>query len=555
MVDRVQTEHTMVLDVQAQRMVRSLQEAEKELGDLAREFDRAQRTAKKWETVTIGAARSTKNAANQNRALSNSLRTAGYQVADIAVQMEMGTHWTRIFAQQGSQVLASFGLWGTILGAAAAAIIPLAKNMGWFGEEADEVATSLQVLKNEMDSLRFGVGTDEELKAMRDMNAAIERRNELIRRYNETDDLRIRQSLAEQAELQRDIERAAKATLDEYAEARKELERLKQEVRLKNQYWSDMLNPVDKINTQLDSMEGKLERMVKDAADMATEFWSAARANAQINAGEGGLQGQFDRESYGAGQQAFRERIQSGYTLPVDKAAGRAAGGGAEQVDEITRAIERMLPQVRRAIEDYESWGDTLKKDLGEGFMQVAESGIGSFVDMLAEGQVAWDKWAENILRDLAKMALELALLNILKMAFNGGGGAGGAVIPSAKGNVFEGGNIVPFASGGIVTGPTMFPMTNGTGLMGEAGPEAIVPLSRTSSGDLGVGAIQPNITIHNYSGLPVETRQISESETAIIIGRAVEAAEQNFVRQATTGQGAMSRAIDQGWSSKRRFA
>lgn len=57
-----------------------------------------------------------------------------------------------------------------------------------------------------------------------------------------------------------------------------------------------------------------------------------------------------------------------------------------------------------------------------------------------------------------------------------------------ANGGAFSGGNVVPFASGGVVGGPTFFPMSGGkTGLMGEAGPEAIMPLKRGSDGKLGV--------------------------------------------------------------------
>lgn len=58
----------------------------------------------------------------------------------------------------------------------------------------------------------------------------------------------------------------------------------------------------------------------------------------------------------------------------------------------------------------------------------------------------------------------------------------------SANGNVFNAGNLQAFATGGVVGSPTLFPMAGGkTGLMGEAGPEAIMPLKRGPDGRLGV--------------------------------------------------------------------
>ena len=59
----------------------------------------------------------------------------------------------------------------------------------------------------------------------------------------------------------------------------------------------------------------------------------------------------------------------------------------------------------------------------------------------------------------------------------------------SANGNAFIGGNVIPFANGGVVSSPTMFPMARGMGVMGEAGPEAIMPLQRGADGKLGVRA------------------------------------------------------------------
>jgi hypothetical protein len=61
----------------------------------------------------------------------------------------------------------------------------------------------------------------------------------------------------------------------------------------------------------------------------------------------------------------------------------------------------------------------------------------------------------------------------------------------AAKGNIYAAGNLVPFANGGvpgIVDTPTLFPMSGGrVGLMGEAGPEAIMPLGRDKHGQLAV--------------------------------------------------------------------
>jgi hypothetical protein len=87
--------------------------------------------------------------------------------------------------------------------------------------------------------------------------------------------------------------------------------------------------------------------------------------------------------------------------------------------------------------------------------------------------------------------------------------------IRSAKGNVFS---YVPFASGGVIDGPISFPMTGGKrGLAGEAGKEAILPLMRTSSGDLGVrstGGTKTEINIYTPPG--TEARQETQQDNGM---------------------------------------
>jgi hypothetical protein len=83
-----------------------------------------------------------------------------------------------------------------------------------------------------------------------------------------------------------------------------------------------------------------------------------------------------------------------------------------------------------------------------------------------------------------------------------------------AKGGVYDQFGMVRFGRGGIVRRPTVFPFARGTGLMGEAGPEAIMPLSRGPGGVLGVraegtgGAGTTSVVVHNYSGQQVSTRE-----------------------------------------------
>lgn len=95
-----------------------------------------------------------------------------------------------------------------------------------------------------------------------------------------------------------------------------------------------------------------------------------------------------------------------------------------------------------------------------------------------------------------------------------------------AKGGVFSNGNVTAFANGGIVNGPTTFPMRGGVGLMGEAGPEAIMPLARGADGRLGVRGgqarsvnITMNITTPDVAGFSRSRSQIA-AQVSRALGR-----------------------------------
>lgn len=102
-----------------------------------------------------------------------------------------------------------------------------------------------------------------------------------------------------------------------------------------------------------------------------------------------------------------------------------------------------------------------------------------------------------------------------------------GRIVPFRLGGVLGGGRVRPFATGGVVAAPTYFPLAgqDGLGLMGEAGPEAILPLRRGSDGRLGVaagGAERPVAVTVNIATPDIEGFRRSEAQVAAGLARAV---------------------------------
>ena len=97
-------------------------------------------------------------------------------------------------------------------------------------------------------------------------------------------------------------------------------------------------------------------------------------------------------------------------------------------------------------------------------------------------------------------------------------------ILPFADGAPFSQGRVMPFAQGGIVSTATGFGMRGGMGLMGEAGPEAIMPLARGPDGKLGVkgGASGGTTVVMNITTPDVQGFQRSQSQIAAQLSRAL---------------------------------
>lgn len=179
------------------------------------------------------------------------------------------------------------------------------------------------------------------------------------------------------------------------------------------------------------------------------------------------------------------------------------------------------------------SWENYLAsaKDVSGMTENLFTNAFGSIEDALASfvttGKLNFKSLTVSILSDLAKMATRIAASQILSSivgsfagSYGGGGGtmtgfSEGSFVAQAKGGAWSGGTQF-FAKGGaftnsVVNRPTAFGTGRGLGVMGEAGPEAILPLTRTANGQLGVQAmgggggtqvVAPvSVTVHTSSG------------------------------------------------------
>ncbi|PHM51015.1 tape measure protein [Xenorhabdus sp. KK7.4] len=133
---------------------------------------------------------------------------------------------------------------------------------------------------------------------------------------------------------------------------------------------------------------------------------------------------------------------------------------------------------------------------------------------------------AQDVVKSLVKMAAQALITNTIMKGMGSMGGGGmfsgfaSMFTQNAKGGVYTSANLSQY-SGQIVNSPTLFAFAKGAGLMGEAGPEAIMPLKRGADGSLGVRAVfpagnmggAPNIQIYITEGKAESTSSKGENE------------------------------------------
>ena len=212
----------------------------------------------------------------------------------------------------------------------------------------------------------------------------------------------------------------------------------------------------------------------------------------------------------------------------ADKDGFDRLGDEFDQAGRITATFERELSRLGATMGDTGREIGSLTSGFGSGLRR-------AFDGVVFDGMRLQDA-LKGIARNMADAVFAVAMRPV-QGAVAGAmaqavGGAIGSAQPFAQGGAFSQGRVTAFARGGVVTDPTFFPMRGATGLMGEAGPEAIMPLRRGADGRLGVaapggGGRAVNVTV-NVTTPDVAGFQRSHSQIAAQMSRALARGERN---------------------------
>lgn len=158
--------------------------------------------------------------------------------------------------------------------------------------------------------------------------------------------------------------------------------------------------------------------------------------------------------------------------------------------------------------EGYANWVDEAtdySSMAADGMKQAMGGAVTTITDMLNGNVDSWKDWGISVLKIVENVAINMALANGVSSlgsffsfgASSAAAASSGTAIQNAganftfnaKGNVYDSPSLSAYSNGVFQT-PQLFAFAKGAGIFGEAGPEAIMPLTRAPNGDLAVRAV-----------------------------------------------------------------
>ena len=486
------------------------------------------------------------------------MQQVGYQVQDFAVQVQSGTSAMVALGQQGSQLLGIFGPYGAIAGMILAIGTGLAGAFMAADKAAKDAADSAENFENKLASAKSEVTSmNEALELMAsgfenafektlsdrvdDAREKLEEAEEAAQKFRDlvtspgygaaggidlsglfgndpedqleaaeaaVDAARMELAVAQELLRQQEQRERSDSVINQLYEARmilREQEKQLQEDMAERQ--EVIQGTVSSLNVLWGNVRDRITEGVNAAgamADRASEIQRILSGRSGVGRTDPVVMDPRDPRYDPVAAEMARIREQTEFYSPPSVSSGGGGGSvasgasaAADQVDRLNQALaenEKLMLSV----------GETVASSFGDALM--------SIVDGSKSAADAFRDMARRILKQAFDMLVVQPIMNSIMGVFSPGPGMSMGAAQSivsqlpqallqANGGVWNKG-VQMYANGGVVNGATAFAHSGGLGVMGEAGPEAIMPLKRGKNGKLGVqvdGESQGNVTVEQH--------------------------------------------------------
>jgi hypothetical protein len=221
--------------------------------------------------------------------------------------------------------------------------------------------------------------------------------------------------------------------------------------------------------------------------------------------------------------------------------------------------MKKLSESTDKAFAEETSKTKTFSDDMEKAITGWASGFSQTLSDAMWDADASFGSIAESFGKMITQMMIQKAVVEPMLNSMFGDGSAGstgfmsgigtwiGGLLGSAKGNIFTSPGLSAY-SNSIVSSPTVFPFAAGMGLMGEAGPEAIIPLKRNSNGELGIsGGGGGNVTvnvINNAEGTKATATQKNDGQGNRMIEVFIEQVKNAIAGDISQGAGAVPGAL-----------
>jgi len=258
----------------------------------------------------------------------------------------------------------------------------------------------------------------------------------------------------------------------------------------------------------------EMEDALKNLND-ATRKYQDAAALTRDTAGMGDRQ----RDLYGEQQEVWRVFDKTDKGAQAIAARDTALSSLEKKYQALAATESDWLSGASRGYENWLENTSDIAGTVASGVTSTLDSAMDNMSAMLVGSKANWKDWGLYVLQMISRVALQMAVVNAMGggssstnwlgtiasgvAGYFGGGSAGAASASSgtalqsygstfqfnAKGGVYDSPSLSAY-SNGVYNSPQLFAFAKGAGVFGEAGPEAIMPLTRAADGSLGVRAV-----------------------------------------------------------------